>query len=122
MRKILGYALLSVTVCGANGGCAKSDEAVADELVRLMEEMASIADEQRADCDAMGDQLNALVSSKKKLIEAGKQIKRDPARAKVFGEKYRDRVRGAGKKMLRGLLKCGSHDKVREAIKPTLMK
>lgn len=112
--------LLALAVAAT--GCSQSDEKVADELVLLMEQMATIADEQKDDCNTMGEQLNELVSSKKGLIASGKEIKRDPKRAKVFGEKHRERVQGAGKKMLRGLLKCGANPKVREAIKPTLVK
>jgi len=120
MRKIKGLLLL-VMVLGIGSGCRKSDETVAEELMTLMEGLASIAEEQKGDCDAMGEQLGALVSSHKDLIEASKKIKRDPARAKVLRENYGERVQAAGKKMLSGLAQCGSHPKVRAAIKPTLI-
>ena len=106
-------------------GC-KSDE---DKLVSHLEEEADIVDSTKGDCDKMGDKLKSWADSnaedmkklQKKLEDKEKGMS-DEDKKKVeddMKKKYGDRLDKAQEKLLGGVLKCATNDKVKKAMEAT---
>lgn len=96
---------------------ANADQA--EKAVMMMEQVATLIDTSTANCDVMGDKLDAWVSANaaqlKQLNEAGKKLSAE--QKKAFSEKYQDRMKALGTKMLAGLQKCANNAKVTGAMK-----
>ncbi len=98
-------------------GCASKEE----KGVKLMEEMANLTESNKENCDKMGEELNKFVDSNKDTIAEIKAMKKgqseDENEKKKFEEKYGERVKAAGMKMMGGAMKCATNAKVGEAMK-----
>ena len=102
------FALFSLTAC-------KSD---AEKFIGYMEEMAEIIDENKDDCDKMGEALSGFADDNAEDMKAlQKKLKDLPDdEQKEMKEKYEDRMEKAEEKM-DGLGKCATNEKVGKAMK-----
>ena len=116
MKRILpAFALLAATF--AMNGCSSDPY---ETGVKILEEMATIADSNKENCDKMGEELGKFIDANKaKLEEASKAGKddKDPEAAKKAEEKYKPRMEAAMAKMLPAQMKCADNAKVRDAMK-----
>jgi hypothetical protein len=91
----------------------------AEKAVVMMEQIATIVDTNKDNCDAMGDKLGTYMDKNgdqmKKLKAAGKTL--TDAQKKAFEDKYADRVKAIADKMMPGLQKCHANAKVTGAMK-----
>jgi hypothetical protein len=91
----------------------------AERAVVMMEQIATIVDTNKDNCDAMGDKLGTYMDKNgdelKKLKIAGKNLSEE--QKKTFSEKYKDRLKAMGAKMQAGLQKCSGNKKVTDAMK-----
>ncbi|MCA9527574.1 MAG: hypothetical protein KC549_14900 [Myxococcales bacterium] len=114
MNRIL-IALSFVGLAFATTGCSKDP---AEQAVGLMEEMATIADSNKEDCDKMGDALKGFMDKNgetlKKLKESDKGKSEEEKKAMM--EKYKDRLGAAMGKMMPAMTKCATNEKVKGAM------
>ena len=120
MKRLLpAIALLTATF--ALNGC-NSDPY--ESAVKIMEEMATIADTNKDNCDKMGEELCKFADANKSKLEElqkmGKESKDKEADAKAM-EKYKDRITAAMGKMMPAQMKCADNAKVQEAGKKLKM-
>ncbi|CAN5659992.1 hypothetical protein BH11MYX1_BH11MYX1_09080 [soil metagenome] len=96
---------------------ANADQA--EKAVVMMEQVASLIDANKDNCDGMGDKLGAWTDANaaqlKQLNEAGKKLTAEQKQA--FSSKYQDRLKALGSKMSSGLQKCSGNAKVTAAMK-----
>lgn len=116
MKRLLpAFALLTATF--ALNGC-NSDPY--ESAVKMMEEMATIADTNKDNCDKMGEELGKFLDSNKSKIEEMKKLgkeEKDKEASKKAEEKYKDRMAAAMGKMMPAQMKCAENTKVQEAMK-----
>jgi hypothetical protein len=91
----------------------------AEKAVVMMEQLATIVDTNKDNCDAMGDKLGTYMDKNgdqlKKLKAADKSVTAE--QKKAFEEKYKDRMKAVGDKMMPGLQKCSGNAKVTAVMK-----
>jgi hypothetical protein len=96
----------------------KRTDRIAADAVRFIERIGEIASKQQHDCDKMGEQLYALISSNKKLVQAMKTMKGLPkTENKRYKHMYKSRLQAATKNMMAGMLKCATNQRVKEAMR-----
>ncbi|MCB9535641.1 MAG: hypothetical protein H6704_05185 [Myxococcales bacterium] len=106
--------VLTVAVCGFGFlGCSSPEE----KAVKMMEEMATISEKHQDDCDKMGEELGKLIDSNADLIKSLKDKKGSEEEEKALKEKYGARLEAASKKMMGGVMKCATNEKVGAAMK-----
>jgi hypothetical protein len=90
-----------------------------ERAVVMMEQIATIIDTNKDNCDAMGDKLGTYMDKNgvelKKLKDAGKTL--TDAQKKTFMDKYAARMKAISDKMVPGLQKCSTNAKVTAAMK-----
>jgi hypothetical protein len=90
-----------------------------EQALVMMEEISTIVDTNKDNCDTMGDKLGAYMDKNaekmKKLKAAGKTTSEE--QRKAFLEKYKDRMKAMSEKMRAGLQKCAGNAKVSAAMK-----
>jgi uncharacterized protein (UPF0261 family) len=90
-----------------------------ERAVVMMEQIATIIDTSKDNCDAMGDKLGTYMDKNgaelKKLKDAGKTL--TDAQKKTFMDKYAARMKAISDKMVPGLQKCSTNAKVTAAMK-----
>ena len=116
MRLVVSSLLVAVVSLGF-AGCKKSADDIAEQSVKMMEEMAQIIDTNKGDCDKMGSALDTFITSKKDLIEKAKTLRGDKAQSKKLEEKYGPRLKEVTKKMIGGAMKCATNKTVGDAMK-----
>jgi hypothetical protein len=98
---------------------ADTNAAISERAVVLMEQIATVIDTNKDNCDAMGDKLTTYMDKNgaevKKLKDAGKTL--TDAEKKAFMDKYADRMKAIANKMMPPLQKCGNNAKVTAAMK-----
>ncbi len=111
MRKICNYLILLMFLTG----CQNRDE----KSVQFLEQLATVAYNNRNDCDAMGDALEKFVAERREQLEIAKSVDKtgDQAARDAFHQKYGKRVTGAGEKLMSSLFKCSKNKKVMEVVK-----
>lgn len=91
-----------------------------ERAIRLMEALATLIDEDKHDCVRMGDRVNAFMDA-----EANRQTIRDieafsarltPKQLKASEAKYGSRARQAGEKMMGGVMKCMTNERVKAGL------
>jgi hypothetical protein len=90
-----------------------------EKVAKVMETMATIVDDNKADCDAMGDKLSKFFDdSAAAALKEGKtaNAKATPEQKKAWEAKYKPRIDAAGKKMQDGLMKCHTNARVKAAM------
>ena len=116
MKRILS-TLIFVGLAFSVTGCSKGDPG--EQAVKLFEEMATIADKNKDDCDKMGEAMIKFMDGNadtfKKLKELGK--KETPEQKKAYEAKYRERLKAAMGKMMPAQAKCKDNKKLQEAMK-----
>ena len=116
---------LTVAILCFSAGSVLADKAAApaatnsdEQIVALLEELASIVDKDKANCDQMGTDLGKFVDDNhakmEKLKEEGK--KRTDEEKKAAREKYKDRFMAAMQKMKDGMTACHDNAKVKAAM------
>ena len=90
----------------------------AEQAIVVLEEIATIVDTNKDNCDGMGDKLTAYMDKNlervKALHAAGKNLTEQ--QKKDFMEKYKARLTAASTKMEAGLQKCMKNAKVSGAM------
>ncbi|MEO8842826.1 MAG: hypothetical protein ABI591_13875 [Kofleriaceae bacterium] len=90
-----------------------------ERAVVMMEQIATIIDANKDNCDAMGDKLGTYLDKNAaeldKLKAAGRT--QTAAQKKAFSEKYGTRLKAVADKMMPGLEKCRTNAKVTAAMK-----
>jgi len=90
-----------------------------EQALVMMEEISSIVDTNKDNCDVMGDKLNTYMNKNaekmKQLKAAGKTVSEE--QKKAFLEKNKDRMKAMSEKMRVGLQKCANNAKVSAAMK-----
>jgi hypothetical protein len=116
------YALILVVALAlvpARHAYADASADQAEKAVVMMEQIATIIDANKANCDAMGDKLGAYMDKNgeqlKKLKAAGKTLSDE--QKKAFSEKYNDRMKAVFTKMQPGMQKCSGNAKVSSVMK-----
>ena len=112
MKRIL-TALTVVAAGFAFTACSSPEE----KAVKMMEEMAEITSANKDNCDKMGDELNKFMDANADTIKSLKDKKQSDDEKKKFEEKYGERVKTAGTKMMEGAMKCATNEKVGAAMK-----
>jgi hypothetical protein len=90
-----------------------------ERALAMMEQIATIIDTNKDNCDAMGDKLGTYMDKNgpeiEKLKAAGKTL--TAAQKKAFMDKHADRFKALADKMMPGLQKCSANAKVTAAMK-----
>ena len=116
MKRLLP-ALALLTATFAMNGCSSDPY---ESAVKVLEEMATIADSNKEDCDKMGDELSKFLDANKDKLEAASKLgkeEKDKEAAKKAEEKYKDRMTAAMAKMMPAQMKCAENAKVQAAMK-----
>ena len=91
----------------------------AEQSVVMLEQIATIVDTNKDNCDVMGDKLGAYMDKNgekmKKLKASGKTVSAE--QKKAFQEKYKDRMKAMSEKMMPGMQKCSGNAKVSAVMK-----
>ena len=114
MQRILAaFALVGLTF--AFTGCSKNPEEAA---ISMMEDMANLVDKHKDDCDKMGGELSSFMDKHADTIKSIKEFseKQTAEQKKASEEKYKERAAKAGEKMMGGVMKCMTNEKVKEAM------
>lgn len=112
MNRIIATLALVSFAFGIQG-CSSPEE----KAVKLMEEMANIVDSNKEDCDKMGAALTTFVDANADTIKGMKDMKSSKDEEKKLEEKYGDRIKAATGKMMGGMMKCATNEKVAGAMK-----
>jgi len=119
--------LITLVVVAAFGfglaGCKKSPEQLAEEFIKLFEQVADTVDKNKGDCKKMASEVSALLEKSKKLIEEAKAMKgkMKPEDNKKFEEKFKPRMQAAMKKMMPAMMKCATNKDFQQAMKKLKM-
>jgi Tfp pilus assembly protein PilV len=101
---------------------ASADQA--EQAVVLMEQLATIIDANKDNCDAMADKLTVFMDKNgeqlRKLKAAGKTVTEQ--QKKAFSEKYKDRMQAVSAKIMPGMQKCANNPKVSAVMKKATAK
>jgi hypothetical protein len=82
------------------------EKALAEKAVAMLEEMATAAEKNSADCAKAATTLQAIVDKNKALIEAGKKMDDNPGTKAWFEQTYQGRMMGSMQKMVPLMEKC----------------
>jgi len=120
----IGLALALAAAPFARAHAADSSEALMEKVAKVMEDMASLVDDNKANCDVMADKLSKFFDDNAAVIKEGKaaSAKSTPEQKKTWEAKYRPRVEAAGKKMQDGVMKCHTNAKLKTAMEKMKMK
>jgi len=114
LHRLALAACLSATACG---GMSTSD--LGEQSVKLIEQLADIAERDKADCAKMGAELEQFVRDNEPLFrkvgEAAK--KQSPEDRKKYDEKFKARSEAATKRMTEGLTACAGNAQVQGSLK-----
>lgn len=123
MRKLL-VVLAVLVLSPARSVHADVNTDHAERAVVMLEEIATIVDTNKDNCDAMGDKLTAYLDKNadklNKLKAAGKKL--TDKQKQDFSEKYKDRMKAVSAKMTPGMQKCAKNQKVADAMKKATAK
>ncbi|MEO6773206.1 MAG: hypothetical protein ABI467_09300 [Kofleriaceae bacterium] len=121
MKLVLALAFAVALIPGRVHADAPND---AEQAVVMMEQLATIIDTHKDNCDSMGDKLATFMDKNaerlKRLKDAGKKVSAEDK--KRFSEKYKDRMKAVYDKMAPGLQKCAQNAKVSAAMKTATAK
>jgi hypothetical protein len=119
MKKLLGLAaVMSLVLVPALRASAMTNEEAGDKAIGLIEGIAAIVDQDKANCDKMAVDVNKYEDENAALIKElnTMKAKRTDADKKAWQEKYKDRMKAAQQKMMAGGQACQSNEKVRAAF------
>jgi hypothetical protein len=101
MKKAIGLALaLSLFLLPTRARAETPDE-LGEKLVKAMEDVATIIDKDKDNCEAMAGELSAFADQNAALLAKGKEMERTstPEQKKAAREKYQKRAQALGEKM-----------------------
>src|SRR5262249_26071581 len=109
-------SILILAALTLSPACSKSDPM--DQMMSMMEDMASAVDNAKDDCGKMADGVEAVVNKYdiKAMKEAAEKMKGDKDKAKEAMEKYGERMKSVMPKMM-GMMKCANDPKMKEVSK-----
>ncbi|MGE0866948.1 MAG: hypothetical protein AB7P03_00185 [Kofleriaceae bacterium] len=90
-----------------------------DKMVGMMTQFATVAQENKDNCDAMGAALEKLVAEHKPFVEWAKKQDEDPAKKKEFEDKCKAKSEETMKKLepqMEGMSKCATNERVKAAM------
>jgi ABC-type transporter MlaC component len=121
LKKSLAVVLaaLAFTVLSSRASFADTAiEAAALRTVVILENIAQIASDQKANCDGMGTSLNQLADSTatERAQLAAVLATATPAEKKALDAKYAARIHTAQQQLMDGMKVCGSNPRVIAAM------
>ena len=89
-----------------------------ERAITMMEDMADLVQETQNNCDEMGDRLNKFMDHHRQTIIDIKAFseRQTAGEKKASEEKYKHRAAAAGKKMMGGVMKCMTNERVKAAM------
>jgi hypothetical protein len=116
MKRILG-TIAFVAIAFNVTGCSKGSPE--EQAVKLFEEMATISDTNKADCDKMGEAIGTFMDKNAETFKKLKDLGKDetPEQKKAMEEKYGERMKAAMGKMMPAQAKCKDNKKLQDAMK-----
>jgi hypothetical protein len=82
------------------------EKATGEKAVVMIEEMATAADKNQADCKKTAAELQTIVDRNKSVIAAGKALDNNPGKKAWFEKTYEPRLKGAMGKLAPVMQKC----------------
>jgi hypothetical protein len=98
---------------------ATTNAELAEMLVQMVEQLGTVVSRNMTSCDTMGDALEQYIASNQQFIQSAKgQWSQIPeAEQKALMQRYQARLQAAQTKIVPGLTKCRSNQKVVFALK-----
>ena len=87
-----------------------------EKAVQFTEKMGEIVEASKDDCAKMAAGISKLVDDNEEMVEMGKALQADPAKAQKVMEKYKDRMTAATMKMA-AMGECATDPAMAEAMK-----
>jgi len=120
MKRLLALAFAAALVAAPwhVARASDSNDAFAAKLVAVMEQMASLVDANKNDCNAMGDKLDRFITDHDALFKEAKarEAQMSEQEKQQFEARYHARLQGVVQKLQRGLSKCITNPKVSSAL------
>lgn len=91
---------------------------MAEKMLRIFERIATIVDANKNDCNAMGDKLNGVIDENAAFLATAKARSEamSEAERQQFQQRYGARYQALTQRMMPGMMKCATNDKVRSAL------
>lgn len=118
-RKIRRWARAVVVLAGVASACGTmSSDELGEQSIKLIEEMASLAEAHKTDCEKMGAELDGFVRAKEPVLKklAGAAKKHTPEERAKYEEKFRARTEAATKRLSEHVTACAGHATVQAAM------
>jgi plasmid maintenance system antidote protein VapI len=116
-RAMFFVGLLFASICSRD---ARADQAsdVAEKLVVALEQVATIVDGTKNNCDAMGDRLDAYYQLNAQFLRDAKAFMQQltPEQQRVLKVKFQARSNAAMAKIQPGMMNCMNNAKVMAVI------
>jgi hypothetical protein len=124
MKNAIGLALALSLLTLPRFARAETPEEVGEQIMSAMENMATIIDKDKANCDGMAADVSDFADKNAPLFAKGKELeaKATPEQKKAWKEKYAGRAKAIGQKMQPGIMACAKNDKVKAALGKLKMK
>ena len=125
MKNAIGLALaLALLALPSVARSEDTPDQTGEKIISALEEMATIVDNDKANCDKMADEISAFADKNAALFAKGKEVeaKATPEQKKAWKEKYAKRAEALGQKMMPGMKACGTNEKVKAAFGKMKMK
>ena len=119
MKRALPFAFaLALIAFPAGHARADSNADFAAKLMAVMEQMATIVDANKNDCNAMGDKLDRFMTDNAAFFKDAKARaeKMSDQEKQQIEERYRARLQVVVAKLQGGITKCATNPKVVAAI------
>lgn len=117
MKRFFGSAIAIVFIALATSVSAEGDT-FAEKTVGLLENLANIVDQDKADCAKMAKDINHFVDQNATVIREieahGKTL--TPAQKEDIKRKYAERLKAALMKLMGGMQKCNDDKAVMAAM------
>jgi hypothetical protein len=118
MKRAFGFALALSLLALPGLGRAETMENLGEQLVKAVEDMASIIAKDKDNCDVMASDLSDFADKNAPLFAKAKEAEKTatPDQKKAWKEKYQGRMTAAMEKAKPGMMACSKSEKVKTAI------
>lgn len=97
---------------------AETAEETGEKLIKAMEEIATIVDKDKDNCDSMAVDISTFADQNAALLAKAKDMEKTatPEQKQAIKEKYQKRAAAVGEKMKPGMMACYKNEKVKAAF------